>query len=233
MKQCPACKNTYTDDSLRYCLADGETLLTIADKEEETVVRHGVRVPMTADQPPAKVTTAPKEGSGSGGLIIKLVIAAVVLLFLGLLALGALGFIYYSATGGNDNTPAVPTPKPTATPTATPDAEKERLEKELADLQKKLEEQANKPSPSNTPPGFENDGSPKARVNSPNDGFLALRSLPDSEKGERLARIPHGTVVTLENCEKEKTTLAGKQGRWCMVTYKNNTGWVFDAWLQY
>jgi hypothetical protein len=233
MKQCPACKNTYTDESLRFCLADGETLITIADKEEETVVRHGV--PLTSDQPPAPITTMPKERSGSsGGLIIKLVIAAIVLLFLGLIALSAIGFIFYSSTGGgNTNTIPYPTPKATASPSATPDSDKERLEKELADLQKKLEEQANKPSPTKTPPGFESDGSPKARVNSPKDGFLALRSLPDSEKGERLARIPHGTVVALENCEKEKTTLAGKSGRWCMVTYSGSTGWVFDGWLQY
>lgn len=232
MKQCPACKNTYTDASLRYCLADGETLETIGEREEETVVRNSVRVPIPTEEPTIVRSTVPPK-TGSSGTIIKIVIAVIVLGALALVALGVAGAFIYSSTGGGNNAMPypTPTPKPSATPAATPDGEKERLEKELADLQKKLEEQANKTS--KTPPAFEGDDLPKARVNSPNDGFLALRSQPDSEKGERLTRIPHGTVVTLENCEKQRTTLAGKQGRWCMVTYSGQTGWVFDAWLQY
>ena len=227
MKQCPACKNTYTDDSLNYCLADGEILSTVAVNEEETVVRQGVRVPVNI--PDTTVTSRPAEKSGSGGLILKIVVAAAALIFLGVIVLGVISLLFYRSTDRPD--PIIyPTPKATATPSPTPDTEKERLEKELADLQKKLEE-ANKTA--ETPPEFESDDLPTARVNSPNDGFLALRSLPDSEKGERLARIPHGTVVTLEDCENERTTLAGKQGRWCMVTYDGSTGWVFDAWLQY
>ena len=46
-------------------------------------------------------------------------------------------------------------------------------------------------------------------------------------------RIPHGAVVNLENCEKQQTTVAGRRGRWCMVTYQGETGYAFDAWLQY
>ena len=86
-----------------------------------------------------------------------------------------------------------------------------------------------------TPPGFPdvNNGRPTAHVNSPGDGFLALREEPDAENGNRLAKIPHDAVVFLENCEKDKTTIAGRTGRWCMVTYQDETGWVFDAWLTY
>ena len=34
-----------------------------------------------------------------------------------------------------------------------------------------------------------------ARVDSPGDGFLALRAVPDARSGEPLAKIPHGTTV--------------------------------------
>ncbi len=32
MKRCPTCKSTYTDDSLRFCLQDGATLLSLRDE---------------------------------------------------------------------------------------------------------------------------------------------------------------------------------------------------------
>src|SRR5687767_4359051 len=40
MKQCPVCMTTYTDQTLRYCLADGNTLNDLAG-ELPTVVRQG------------------------------------------------------------------------------------------------------------------------------------------------------------------------------------------------
>ena len=43
MKRCPSCNTTYTDDSLRFCLADGGILEDV-DTEAETVFRPGVRV---------------------------------------------------------------------------------------------------------------------------------------------------------------------------------------------
>lgn len=106
------------------------------------------------------------------------------------------------------------------------------MQKELANLQKRIEDEkkadANRANPSTL-----TDGRAAARVDSPNDGFLAMRDEPDSESGNRLAKIPHGAVVTLQNFEKEKTTIAGRSGRWCYVTYQNESGWVFDARLQY
>ena len=85
----------------------------------------------------------------------------------------AFAILYYNTTGRRtrENTP---TPAPAASP--TPDSEKERLQNELADLQRKLEEQKNsnsatpaantRPFPSPTP-----QATVTARVNSPNDGF--------------------------------------------------------------
>ncbi|MEQ1646623.1 MAG: hypothetical protein ABL959_24425, partial [Pyrinomonadaceae bacterium] len=43
MKQCPSCRTTYTDDTLRYCLADGSSL--VAHDDEATFVRNSVAEP--------------------------------------------------------------------------------------------------------------------------------------------------------------------------------------------
>ena len=229
MKQCPDCRTTYTDETLRFCLQDGGTLVEVA--ESETVIRPGVRVDIPSTNYPT-IKTAPTKGSP----IIKIVVAVLIVGFLGLVVLGGAGAIFYLRSAGT--TLAVASPTPTASPTRspsptpTPEAEDERLEQEIANLQKQLED-ALDPSPTKTPPSFSSDDLPTARVNSPSDGFLALRSEPDSEKGARLAQIPHGTVVTLENCEKEQVKIGSRTGRWCMVTYRGQAGWVFDAWLDY
>lgn len=233
MKQCPACRTTYTDDTLQYCLTDGSTLIA-ADTEAETVVRHGVRVDIEQSRSKTQPTQfiPPSQARGSTGTVLKVVIGILVLGLLGLLVAGGAGAFYYFSTSSTSISVATPTPKPSLTPSPTIDPEKERLQKELANLQKQLDKEKEAEA-NNRPPVFETDEFPTARVNSPNDGFLALRSEPDAEKGERLAQIPHGTVVTLENCEKEKVKIGNRTGRWCMVTYRGTTGWVFDAWLEY
>ena len=237
MKQCPTCRTTYTDETLRFCLADGGILFDV-EKEAETVARHNVRV----DVQPPTYPTIPVAGEripSKNSPVLKIVAAVLILGFLALLGLGAAGALFYFNSGGTSVALASPTPTPTPLPTPTrtpsppptPDDE-QRLEEEMANLKKQLEDALN-PSPTKTPPGFSSDDQPTARVNSPGDGYLALRSEPDAETGERLAQIPHGTVVTLENCEKEKVKIGSRTGRWCMVTYRGQTGWVFDAWLQY
>ena len=233
MKQCPQCRTTYTDDSLRFCLADGTVLAEIG--EEETVVRPGGAAAVPTAHPPKK----------SGFPVSKVLIALLVIGFLGLLAAGAAGVLFYMNSGGNSSKTVVqhsPTPNPTSRPSATPsgtpeeDDDQKRLEEEMANVIKRLEKElqpdANR---SGEPPsnGDGSDGRPTARVNSPGDGFLALRDEPDAQTGSLLAKIPHGAVVNLENCEKQQTTVAGRKGHWCMVTYEGETGYVFDAWLQY
>ena len=232
MKQCPTCRTTYTDETLRYCLADGASLIDVGS-EAETVVRPGVRVDIPSQAYPTipNAPAAPAKGSP----VLKIVVALLVLGFLGLLGLGAAGAFFYINSGGTNVAVASPSPSPTPAPTRwtspTPD-EDEQLEQEIANLQKQLEDVL-KPSPSPDTAGSNNPGRPTARVNSPSDGFLALRSEPDAETGERLAQIPHGAIVYLENCEKEQVKIGGRLGRWCMVTYQGQEGWVFNAWLDY
>jgi hypothetical protein len=239
MKQCTVCKTTYTDDTLRFCLADGGSLVYVGD---ETFERAGGRA--NIDAPPTeRIGSYPTVTSkGSGSPVVKIVIAVLVLGFLGLLGIGAAGALFYMKTGSDaakvSSTPSQsPGPAPSSTgwpqPSSTPDADSEELEKELAELQKQLEDIVKKAPGKPTPNAGDNDGTPTAKVNSPKDGFLALRDKPDAKKGARLTQIPHGATVNLENCEKERVTIDGRAGRWCMVTYDDQTGWVFDAWLDY
>ncbi|MEO5860724.1 MAG: SH3 domain-containing protein [Pyrinomonadaceae bacterium] len=239
MKQCPTCRTTYTDETLRYCLDDGG-LLVDAETDAETLVRPAVRVAISPPTYPT-IPIGGEQHSPKSSPALKIVAAVLILGFLGLLGLGAAGALFYMNSGGTKVAVASPTPSPapprsqspspSPSPSLTPDDD-ERLEEEMAKLKKQLEDALN-PSPTKTPPGSASDDPPTARVNSPADGFLALRSEPDAETGERLAQIPNGTVVTLENCEKQKVKIGTRTGRWCMVTYKDQTGWVFDAWLQY
>ncbi|HTK26984.1 MAG TPA: SH3 domain-containing protein [Pyrinomonadaceae bacterium] len=241
MKQCPVCKTTYTDDTLRYCLADG-TALDEGPLSQETVFpapdRGAVRVPVEREsresfQPSPPIASSPSGSSGKGFKIF-LAVSIVIILFAG--AAVVAGLILYNNLNTrvtNANGAKSPTPIPTVSVSPTVDAEKQKLQDELANLQKKLEQQKNanivSPPAAPTP----NKGNPTAQVNSPGDGFLALRSEPDAEYGERIAKIPHGATVELNNCERSKVTIGGRTGRWCQVTYQGQTGYVFDAFLIY
>jgi len=244
MKQCPVCKTTYTDDTLRYCLADG-TALSEGPLSQETLLsphgRDAVRVPIEREEPrtfqqSAPVVTVAGTRSSGKGFKVFLAVAIILILFVGAAAVA--GLILYNNLNGektSTNVAKSPTPSATATPSLSPtvDPEKQKLQDELANLQKKLDQQKNanvvSPPPAPTP----NKGYPTARVNSPGDGFLALRSEPDAEYGERIAKIPHGAMVELNNCERSKVTIGGRTGRWCLVTYQDHTGYVFDAFLIY
>ncbi len=66
----------------------------------------------------------------------------------------------------------------------------------------------------------------RAVVNTPGDGFLALRSEPTIKSGKRLAKIPHGTTIRLGVCQP-----ASDGSAWCQTTYNGVTGWVLDRYL--
>jgi hypothetical protein len=240
MKRCPACSTTYTDESLRYCLADGMTLTPV---EEETIVRSSAN-PVRIDIPRADTTPQVQplvsETKKSGFPIVKVLLALVAV---GVVLIGAVGIIgaiiYFNSkeTTANQNTKST-TPVLSATPSPTIDPEKQRLQDQLANAQKQLDEQKNA-NITQRPPAFPTPNQPNqpgvvtARVNSPGDGFLAMRSEPSADYGDRIAKIPHGAIVNIQNCEREKIRIGNRTGRWCMVTYGDHVGWVFDAWLDY
>jgi hypothetical protein len=223
MLRCPKCGNTYTDDTLRFCLADGTSLVPADERTTRTDEPATVRMD-TPVRPTAAYEAAPRAPRAFKILLGVIAFLAVAGSFVVVAAL-----IYI-----NKNTvrqaPAAPASPPAAARDSTPDPEKERLQRELADAQKKLDEQKNSPdSVDKIFEGLFDSGS--AKVNSPGDGFLALRVLPDPKTGEPLAKIPHGTTIKLGFCQDESSKVSGRSGHWCMTSYEGKAGWVFDAWL--
>ncbi len=60
MKQCPNCKTTYTDESLRFCLADGANLISVPDAAETvrmSFANDPMRVNVSPDSAPTVFAT--------------------------------------------------------------------------------------------------------------------------------------------------------------------------------
>jgi uncharacterized membrane protein len=236
MRRCPRCGTTYTDETLRFCLADGAELSS--EEELPTIAstrRQGVRVDIDSEVPVR--ASPPISASSSSGTVLKVVIGLVVAAIIGLLLVVAAGAVFYyvSQTGPNGTEPTVPRPSPVPTVAQISDAEQRELQETLANLQRTKDE-ITKAANTNRPPIFDDqllDAPNIATVASPNDGFLALRSEPSSDYGERLARIPHGDKVVVVSCDDEYLRIAGRRGRWCLIEWRGRAGWVFDAWLEY
>ena len=236
MKQCPACGSTFTDDTLLYCLADGAKLVD-HEAEQETVVRSAGSTEKTEKmnwQPtlPAGAQTGSDSSSvavSTKGLKIMLIVA---LLGVGAIAvLGVLGLMYFNTSfgglGANRNR-NIPTPSPA--PTVN---ENDRLRDQIANLEKRLNERTASNKATDIPDKVPmSDTTTSARVNSPGDGFLALRTLPSSQAGDRILKIPHGAVISVGACGPVSRPVS-RTGRWCQASYAGRSGWVFDAYLIY
>ena len=116
MKQCPSCLTTYTDETLRFCLADG-SILSALDEEQATLIRtSGIRPaeetavmgkaePVRVDLPiagmPSTRASQPQvpPSSGSSSVVLKIIVAVIGLGILALLLVGAAGAVYYFASG--------------------------------------------------------------------------------------------------------------------------------------
>lgn len=232
MKQCPQCRTTYTDDTLRFCLSDGTPLTSLNAGEAETVVSYNPADPVVIDIPQEQRSVPPPHGYQSPpsqekrGVSPLLVGAVVALLVLVIAALG--GVILYQVYLGRDaqtnmaaNTPTatpVPSKTPAASPTKTPANGQWNTNKPT-------------PTPSGTPDRPEDVGT-LVTVHSPGDGYLVLRSQPNSSSTE-ITRIPHGTDIYLKSCGDTATTKSGNHGRWCTTNYNGYSGWVFDGFVRY
>ncbi|MBX7170546.1 MAG: SH3 domain-containing protein [Pyrinomonadaceae bacterium] len=130
-------------------------------------------------------------------------------------------------------TPSTPVPVASQTPASKDENDKlkdkvEELEKKIADQEKEKNQISNRQKV----PIIKSSAA-TARVNSPNDGFLALRTDPSSDYGDRILQIPHGATVKVLGCQGFRVNIGGRSGRWCRVSYDGYTGWVFDGWLIY
>ncbi len=113
------------------------------------------------------------------------------------------------------------------------DLEKEKLEEKIEELEKRVDEQKQQtPAKTTTQSKTTSAKPPKGflRVNTPGDGYLALRTLPSSERGQRILKIPHGTFVSIYNC-RAVSYVGSRRGRWCQTVYEDNQGWVFSGYL--
>src|ERR1035437_6457062 len=246
MKQCPVCKTTYTDESLRYCLADGTTLSDLSG-EQATVAHQQIDTDATIFMPPRgdklrveipsdssrsvppKIGSTPVADRGSSGVMVKVLLAVIGVVVLGLIAIAAVALIYLYSRGpdraavpnvsinanSDKRTAASPTPMPTADDT-------NELREQIANLEKKLNEQRTSNKPMDVPlslPNQPTSTTSTARVNSPGDGFLALRTFPSSDIGSRIMAIPHGAMITVGGC-LITSRIGNKTGRWCRASYR-------------
>lgn len=247
MKQCPACKTTYTDESLKFCLSDGNLLSGGGETEQPTLVFQDrnpmqVNIPQNTAPNTFQLPTTPVQTNKKSSLPL-ILIALFALVLLAIIGVGAV--FLFKPFGANEtaiisNNSANSNNSNTKTNAST-DTQSKELEDKLANLERQLQEQKNQkktttPQPFSTQPPTvtaENSGNPTARVKPSGDGFLSLRTEPNVKTGTQLIKIPTGATVKLENCEKNFLTIDGRRGRWCMVSYNGETGWAFDAWLDY
>jgi len=250
MKQCPTCGTTYTDESLRFCLADGAPLSVVGSEQptvvrqtsggisnEKTVAMHGeqlrIDIPQDAPQQQSSAPPVAAHSGGSGGLLK--VLLAVLGLGLFILLVALIGTVAYYNMRSDQATNKGPDLKtPTASPAATKD-DKDELRDQIANLQKQLADQKNTNRPSVNPVATPNLSSTTmsttARANSPGDGFLALRTLPSATIGDRILKIPHGATVSVGACGPVERSV--HPGRWCQARYNGYTGYVYDYYLIY
>lgn len=221
---------------MRFCLADGASLTAIPDAEKTVDMSGGINQ-MRFNVPPQSEPTfispaSPPIQPGRSGINPWLVFPLFAILILSVIGLA--GYILLKPAEIVVSNAATPT----LAATAAPDRETAAIKEELESLKKQVENQktpvktdsATRPFPTQTPsvPIIQT-----ARVNSPNDRFLALRSQPNAKSGERLAQIPHGTNIEIIGCQKTSVNIGSRRGRWCRTNYYGQSGWVFDAWLDY
>lgn len=245
MKQCPVCKTTYTDESLQFCLADGASLFISSLSSEQTqqfpATTNPIRVNFAQEEIPTVVASAktnssletPKKGDRGVNLIIGLVVGFIVSALLATAMFA--GYFWWMSSNNQKATVANTQPNlnnvNSTTKSPIPD-EAQILKEKIANLEKKMQEQKNSKQ---TVPTISNSTTSQsttvtARANSPGDGFLALRTGPSSETGERIMKIPHGATLTVLACLPKAP---GKNGRWCRVNYNGNLGWAFDGYMVY
>lgn len=231
---------------MRFCLTDGTQLELMTPLDDmETAVFPGT-APITNAAPTAQIPpqfqTAPNTGMPPPvekkrmSTIAKVLIGMVILGVVGIGLAAVAGGIYLASLDKNPRERKAPSgpiePPPPPPPTRSEKKPASELEKRIAELEDELDE-AKAGSIPNIPSldalkGMED--SAVATVNSPKDGYLALRSLPGTEQGERIAKIPNGETVVIYGCTAE-STVDGKPGKWCRAIYNAKFGWVFDAWL--
>jgi hypothetical protein len=186
-------------------------------------------------QTPAQAFSAYSDGGGSGGGTMK-VLVGILAAFLVLLLIVAAGLGVYLASRNDSKAEQASANVEKEKPKSNSDdrskaleeeadrleAERLRLEAEKAQMNKMMKQQQQQQAARlQSFPAY-------VTVNSPRDGFLALRSEPSAAVGFRVAAIPHNSQIMLEGCQPQPPG-----ARWCRASYGGLSGWVFDQYVRY
>jgi hypothetical protein len=237
MKRCPTCSAVYHDPELNFCLNDGTRLdaqPAMANESDETALMHhagATSAPPLFTQHQHSGGRDAEQGKGSSATLKFLALLGVFgIIFIVLAGAGAAAFLYFDGMSLlRDEKPRHEPPRPKPPPDERKGPQRP-LDEQLADLERKIEERKDSAGSEEVELPVDLMDPRPATVNSPVDGFLALRSLPSTEIGKRIAKIPHGETITIGLCV-DTGKVGGKAGNWCMARYGDKTGWVFDAFL--
>lgn len=231
MKRCPKCGLALTDDN-DYCLEDGTLLVgdfggqsfgsfqSPGEVPTQVVARPQTTNPQFIDQP----------GSMRNGTTTSQYLIFGVILLLAMAAVG-FGVAFFTssqnklddsqaAANGSDEQRRFDDKR------REREAENERLRIERERLEREKSAVSSVPL---TAPGY-----PTVTVNSPRDGYLALKSEPCiAPCGRTLVKIPHGTRLTFGSCKESYEVADRRRGKWCYTNYAGQTGWVFDGFVSY
>jgi len=87
------------------------------------------------------------------------------------------------------------------------------------------------PPPSPTLPPVRQLANSAVTVDSPRDGYLALKEGPCITPCRTLIKIPHGARIDLGTCRENVEVADRRRGHWCYTSYAGYSGWVFDAFV--
>lgn len=210
MKKCPNCQQIFDDDTI-FCTNDGTTLIADSGQHRFGGFQRSGDMPTQYVQRPQNTPSPPTAPSNRW-------IFPLVGILCGLVVV--LGFVAFFRESPSDksvvaqkNTEAVESNKNTE---ARPSIQVEKT-----------------PVPPPPPQPSGNQPYPIVTVNSPRDGYLALKSDPCIAPCRTILKIPHGTRLSLGTCKDTFEVADRRRGRWCYVSYGGQTGWIFDAFVTY
>lgn len=247
MKYCPKCGSKYTDESLIFCLTDGTELepedpakteafgIAADSVENEAADTDGGRVRIDIAQTRERLRPAAPESRDNERKGISFGAVVFLVGFLLIIIAGLSAFVVYMVLDRQDQGTE------TSADRGSSGEDVEELKKRIEELGDRLGNRENgegaspvvsiTPTPAPTEEEQDFDEEVIQRVNSPGDGFLALRDRPSAKVGSRIAKIPHGDIVVMESCLQRSETIGGRTGKWCRIRWEGKTGWVFNVWL--
>jgi hypothetical protein len=206
MKRCSTCGRTF-DGDIDFCLHDGTRLGADpggyqSSGEIPTQVIEQPRNTPFPAPPPVPVAQPSRWIYQVVGILCGLVI---VFGYLALFRPSSDNSVQTKNTSAESNKAPETTPKPTGTPLVPP---------------------------SPPPPTVSQAVTGVATVNSPRDGYLALKSEPCvAPCGVTYVKIPHGTRINLESCKAAVEIADRRPGHWCYTSYGGVSGWIFDGFV--